>query len=197
MLGGVLAAFKSSLELIGLAGLILDAAGALIVLGPEVPSIAKLATYVERKQMHYLLDELEQEGVLHEGVGHFHKLYRENTIAHIPAGFEVEEMKMRGNEVVFGLEGLEDGKRMSRSIEEFREWINEYPGVDWEYYLAGGGLLLTGFLFQIVPQSAKINLFAGVVSLIAAVFAALYLVYRAWRSTGLKSSIMAIMSFRE
>lgn len=195
MLIGLLEGFKASLELIGLAGLVLDAAGALLVLGPEIPTVANLATHFERKRMHNLLDKLEMEGELDEGVNSFHKLY--NVKSYAPkSGFEVDEMRMREDKVVFHCEGLERGDRISRPIDVVRDWISDYPGVDREYYLAGGGLLLTGFLFQIVSQSAKINVVAGVASLIVAVFVALYLFYRAWRSIGWGSPILALLTFR-
>lgn len=178
MVLSALSLFKSNLEVIGLIGLLLDAGGALLVLGPEIPTVARLATYVERRRMSQRLEKLIEEGELHEGVELLDRLYQEMKTAPNP-GFGVQELEIRDDRVIFGNEGLDNGQRISRTIDDFRKWIDDYPGIDREYYLAGGGLLLLGFLFQIVAQSATINVWFGVFSLIITFCVAMYLFYRA------------------
>lgn len=178
MIQELLKTFESSLNLITLIGLILDAVGAILVLGPDVPTVSRVATKVERRHMNNLLEELARKGKLHENVEPFDRLFKEMQ-GPKPIPFDVEEMTMEENRVVFGSRGLENGDRTSKTMEDFQEWIDKYRGIDREYYLAGGGLLLMGFLFQIVAQSASISVLLGAFTLLVTLFVGGYLLYRA------------------
>jgi hypothetical protein len=183
---GLLDAFESSLNLIALLGLILDAGGAILVLGPDVPTVSKIATVVERREMNFLFQKLKKKGRLHKNVEPFNRLFQQNWAGN-PVPFEVEELVIEDNKVIMGKRDLKDGERTSISLEEFQQWIDNYRGMDREYYLAGGGLLLVGFLFQIVAQSADLFIWLSVLTFLITLIVSAYFVYRArnhiWRPT--------------
>lgn len=77
MIAGLLESFQSSLNLIALFGLMLDAGGAILVLGPDMPTVSKLATALERRRMNHLYEKLEEEGRLTENVEPLNRLFNE------------------------------------------------------------------------------------------------------------------------
>lgn len=176
-----LKAFETSLNFIGLIGLVLDAVGALLVLGPDIELIAKWSTYQERFQMRHLFAKLQSEGELDDntsGFQHFVSLVEESWGGGIQFPFDIEVLKIEDGRVVFGARGLEDGERSSTPIDEFPGWISAYRGTEREFYRAGAGLLLVGFLFQMVVQSARIDLIFGLIFLGVPLGTGVYMLYR-------------------
>lgn len=151
--------------------------GAILVLGPDVPIVSRAATALDRRCINNRFEELKEKGKLTANVEPFDRVFREMWKAEsVP--FTVEEMVIDDGRVILGAAGLEDGERTGLSIEEFQTWIDNYRGIEREYYLAGGGLLLMGFLFQIMVQAAEISLLLGLVSLSIVLCIGTYLLYR-------------------
>lgn len=166
-------------ETIAIIGLFLDAFGALIVLGPNLPWIAEWGTLIERKQLRQLIDELRETGHLDESAPRSEllgKLLREMSPAQYR--FPIEEFEYRDGEVVYGAEGLNDGERTRVNDDLLDKWIDEYRGVDRDFYAVGAGLLFVGFLFQISAKMYAISVTLGWMSLLASIGVLIYMLYR-------------------
>ena len=181
MCDGIVEAFENTLPWISLFGLVLDASGAILVLGPDIPIVARLATKIERWRLWKLLDELKQEGKVTEGTQIVDELLNESSEAS-EWGFNVEELMLVQSSgitdnhirVVMG-ENLLEGNRTSRYLNDFEGMIEEYRGIEQDYYFAGGSLLLIGFLLQIVSKVGEISIRLSAICLVGSILIAAYL----------------------
>ena len=127
--------------------------------------------------MNTLYQKLKEKEKLRGNVEPLERLFEETWIGQ-PVPWSVKELSIEDEAVILGEENLPDGERTRVPEEEFQNWIDNYRGIDREYYLAGGGLLLVGFLLQIVSRSASINIWAGVTVLLLTLGVGIYLLCR-------------------
>lgn len=152
-------------------GLFLDIVGAMILLGPEVDKIAKLATRWERDRLHGLIDRVESGETIDETYSGFDNLriavgqrYWQGETA-LPArledvepddlfyNFEVVEPRDEG----IYLRNYSDTRGFGYNVEGLRRDANNFTATARLYYSQGGFALVSGFYLQIVGAISEIK----------------------------------------
>lgn len=173
-MGTSLQAFLSVLPYLVMVGLLADMVGAILVLGPEVKSFARIMTRRDRRNILRLLDQLEETGYIDDSFPSFEKLQialaqgmsegetfeparEEDYRGGIESEFNVIEKidDMEELDPGYYLTKYNEGVYRSVELDGLRSFARTYTATANDFYYQGAFLLLTGFFLQFVGVLAE------------------------------------------
>lgn len=175
MPSGILQSFASILPALSIIGLILDIAGAVIVLGPELPGVAWSVTRLERRRLHRLLDKVEKGKsidttnrgfeFLQTAVGQFHREGNTSRPDHpdnrddLDLYYNFQIVEPEAERIALKEQGT--GRAIGTNRGDLREAADNFTASAELFYRNGAFALVAGFFFQLVAEIAVLNAVVG------------------------------------
>lgn len=171
MPGSAIQTFHGLVEYFTLAGLILDGVGAILLLGPDLPFVAKTVTNWERYQLKRLVDRLRRK----ETITSNHRLFEDLRIAvgqgHVEGATDYPFRENSPESLEFfwqfdEIEGFDDyveirtadgGNSARFRYENLETWVESFTRTDRAYLEVGGFLLAVGFFAQFIHELSTFN----------------------------------------
>lgn len=189
---GAIQTFASFVEYFVAVGLIFDMIGAVIVLGPDLPPLARAATTWERHQLKRLASRIRDGDTLTQNHSGFEYLQTAVGQGHVEGATDRPfQAQSDGPQSLFWqfeeIEGLDDsveirnatGSAASRfSYEDLEAWVENFTGDETTYFVVGGFMLVSGFFFQFIAELATIDLAFSLLAFITGVIVMFYYWYK-------------------
>ncbi len=180
--------FQSILKYFPLIGLSFDMLGAVLVLGPELPGMARVFTAYERFRLRRLSARIrngdtitaDERGFedLRTAVGQGHKEGETDR----PLSRETEESvtffsnfdEIEGFEDYVEFRDADGNKRARISYDNLEGWTTRFTGIETTYFEVGAFALITGFFLQLIAEISRFSLGIAVIIFVLGALPILY-----------------------